>query len=166
MAHSDRDPEVIDVTRDFVGFRGKGDRYSRHAYELSLCPPRLRMLTALAVSMWQSEIEYVLPQSSVERRESGTAGGTSFAVPRPRRARGPLNCKLRLFEARTQSTPVARSLGASPRRPRVDTLFPIFNARRRRRCLHRCRWSRLLEKCANAGAIGRKEICVRPPTFR
>ena len=62
VAHSDRDPEVIDVTRDFVGFRGKGDRYSRHAYELSLCPPRLRMLTALAVSMWQSEIEYVLPQ--------------------------------------------------------------------------------------------------------
>jgi hypothetical protein len=70
VAHFNRNPEVIDVTRDFVGLRGEGDRNSRHAHKLSLSPARLWMLAALAVSMWQSEIEYGSPQSPVEPRES------------------------------------------------------------------------------------------------
>src|SRR5450759_249585 len=95
VAHSDRDPEVIDVTRDFVGFRGEGDRCSRHAHKLSLSPPRLRMLTALAVSMWQSKIEY--------GHLSHLSSGESYArlAERPSQSqahgrRGDLNCKLRL----------------------------------------------------------------------
>jgi hypothetical protein len=56
VAHPDGYPEVIDVTLDFVGFRGEGDWHSRHAHKFSLCPAGLRRLIAL-VSMWQSEIE-------------------------------------------------------------------------------------------------------------
>jgi hypothetical protein len=60
------------------------------------------MLTALAVSMWQSKIEY--------GHLSHLSSGESYArlAERPSQSqahgrRGDLNCKLRLFEARTRS---------------------------------------------------------------
>ena len=87
MAHSDRDPEVIDVTRDFVGFRGESDRYfPPRAQTRPVSTEAADAYCALAVSMWQSEIEYGAPQSPVERRESCTRRGASFAViPEARR---------------------------------------------------------------------------------
>jgi hypothetical protein len=57
VGHSEGDPEVIDVARNFVGFRGEGDRYSRHADEVSIAQLEVSVLTALAMSVWQSEIE-------------------------------------------------------------------------------------------------------------
>ena len=46
---------------------------------------------------------------------------------------------------------------ASPARLRRDDMLFAFNVPRRPRCLHQRKWSRLLGKCADAGATRRQE---------
>ena len=53
-AHSDGNPEVIDVARDPVGFRGESDWDARHVHKLSMAQLKVPVLAALAVSVWQS----------------------------------------------------------------------------------------------------------------
>ena len=80
-AHSDGNPEVIDVARDPVGFRGESDWHACHVHKLSMAQLKVPVLAALAVSMWQSEIEYACQYLSsgeshlVRRSLSGRRAG-------------------------------------------------------------------------------------------
>jgi hypothetical protein len=53
-ANSDGNPEVIDVTRNPVGFRGKRDRHARDMNKVSMSERKVSMLAAVAVSMRQA----------------------------------------------------------------------------------------------------------------
>src|SRR5664279_409144 len=53
-ADPDGNPEMIDIGRDAVGFRGEGDRHARQVHKLPMPQWKVVMLTALAVSMGQA----------------------------------------------------------------------------------------------------------------
>src|SRR4051794_40128676 len=69
-AHANGNPEVIDIAWNPVDFRGESDRHTSDVDKFSMAQVKVPMLAVLAVSMWQSEIEYDAPWSAVERRES------------------------------------------------------------------------------------------------
>jgi hypothetical protein len=54
-AKADRDPEVIDVRRDPINFRGEGDRSSAHVNEVAVAETEVVARSPLfSALMWQA----------------------------------------------------------------------------------------------------------------
>ena len=51
---ADRDPEMIDVRRDAIDFRGEGDGSSSEMDKVALVQPKVAPLGLLSASMWQA----------------------------------------------------------------------------------------------------------------
>jgi len=51
---ADRDPEMIDVRRDAIDFRGEGDGSSSEMDEVALVQPKVIPPGLLSASMWQA----------------------------------------------------------------------------------------------------------------